>query len=226
MHQGEAFASFVQSDLNVKVAGGIDLFQNYPKISKSNAGGWSTIPSDTKTCLSLKYCQRDTAESGGVEDSQPNVTAKTGFDFGQTIDPVTFRWNHPMIPLESLHVAMRVAVPSAVITNFTSANSSSHRSATASDEDANIHPDKPHERDYRVGHCSFGLNRLCQTATANALSQESKRIEDGLVKSDNDVENIARDISTSISVASILVKDGCPLYNIDNHSMQVCKSFY
>ena len=73
--------------------------------------------------------------------------------------------------------------------------------------------------DYMIGHCSVGLNRLCQTAAAAAMARQNNDKEPNSTDSEATKEDI---VSTSVSVANILIRDGCPMYNIDKHSMQVC----
>ena len=225
--QGEAFVSVSSLQEEASAAGptpgsgggGIDLFQNYPKKIKSNTAGWSSIPSDTHSCISLKYCQ--SYNPSHMHETAMNTSKHTSTEAGapcdleQSIEPLSLSWSHPTIPLDSLHVSLRVAVPSATISSTAGRrNTAGSSKSTSGDKETDMAAmsralqDQP---EYMIGHCSIGLNRLCQTAAAAALARQGRR---GDAKSNG--------VSTSVSVASILMRDGCPMYNIDKHSMQVC----
>ena len=206
---------------------GVDLFQNYPRKIKSNTAGWSTIPSDTKSCMSVKYCQSYDAQVLGQAVKNDNKSHDSIYDLASSVDPISMVWAHPTVPLDELHIALRVAVPAAVISS-SSQSTSTRRSksggrnkSSSSDRDLEgsiSFMEQNDDTDYMIGHCSIGLNRLCQTAAAAALS----KLDVAKLKLGDDMKGHASGVvSSSVSAASILIKDGRPLYNIDLNSMQV-----
>jgi len=233
--QGEEFATLAtdNSDTATRIShGGVDLFQNYPKKIKSTTAGWSSIPSDTKSCVSLKFCQSYDAQVLG--EGLVNATA-TGerkpedsiYDLAKPVDPLSVSWAHPTIPLDDLHVALRVAVPAAaVLSSPVKHQPTGPKKSSSGDRDlegAVNTMEKRDDTDYMIGHCSLGLNRLCQTAAAAALSHENKehnRSSDLKGAGGTAHTNLSEVAPTTVSVASILVRNGRPLYNIDHHSMQ------
>jgi hypothetical protein len=183
---------------------GVDLFQNYPRKIKSNTAGWSTIPSDTKSCMSVKYCQSYDAQVLGQAVKNDNKSHDSIYDLASSVDPISMVWAHP-----------------SQSTSTRRSKSGGRNKSSSSDRDLEgsiSFMEQNDDTDYMIGHCSIGLNRLCQTAAAAALS----KLDVAKLKLGDDMKGHASGVvSSSVSAASILIKDGRPLYNIDLNSMQV-----
>lgn len=174
---------------------------NSPAHDSSHGGAWNNAPSKTNTCYHLKY-------------SLPHENYPSRYPQSSSIPPLELYCNYlSHVPLESLHLAVKVTVPSHSLTS----------------ESENSNGLDHHGGDIQYGHCTLDFYRVCKTAInrfneemnmklSNADGEEAEVGERSIGQAKRKLEK------TRISIARQLTKEGVPLYSIDRSTMEVRQS--
>lgn len=159
-----------------------------------------------------------------------------------SIQPLELNCNRlTHIPLESLHIGIKVTIPSLYLQGKSSSasyvdNSEQQTTSTSSSSFNGSTNDMNSNGDIPIGHCTIDLYRVCKTAVnrynerydsnQNQKEQEQKNEKEKQQEQEEEFKaakrhSTGRIDNTMISIARQLIKEGVPLYCIDISTMEV-----
>ena len=163
------------------------------------------------TCLPLCI---DVPQGNGIPSKGNNV----GDMSSRVIPPLQLIWKGEEA-LDKLHMAIRVKIPVGGFNGGASSSSNKSKSNSSSSHQS---------VEYVEGHCAIGLEKLCKlglcsipplasnmtTTTTTTTSDRDRMISTSSISNNYNVH-------VKTSIAQLLVKNGTPMYHIDNNTLQV-----
>jgi hypothetical protein len=188
-----------------------------PSPSSSPLGCWMKLSSKTNTCYHLRYLpapsspHSPSSSSSTFDSSSPHrsVPLTATVPAPAVVPPLVLYSNFlTHLPLESLHLAIKVTVPSHSINTDQSGGGGGGGGSDGGE--------------VQIGHCSIDFFRVCKTAHNRYTEQQQHpTVVDTATQRAGAVTMRRKIEKTSVSIARQLLKEGAPLYSIDRTTMEV-----
>lgn len=181
-------------------------------LSGLNLGGLNDISSHLVTAdcdwrREVPHSKSGTCLPLTIDIPKSSVHNQTTSSGNKVIPPLQMIWKGDE-PLDKLHIAFRVKLPSSSFNN--DKNIKNAKSSKNVDGDYG---------DLMEGHCAIGLEKLCKLALCNMSAVSSTPESSTFTTIPLNSEN-GSNVCVSTSVAQLLLRNGLPMHILDPHTLQ------